>query len=154
VAPACGAGTAERNPYLAFGEALALRRGFDSGSSETFELTLRPGRIPLAEVVLPVVDVIAVGLDVRKGTAFAKGSVEPVIFGDGFLPLSAPVALPDIVLPVVFFNVVPKGSDRWISPRAGGRRAREAEPARARAAQARRVRQPPPGRPAAQALPA
>src|SRR4051794_39576728 len=58
---------------------------------------------------------IAVASDVRKGTAFAKNSLEPIVFGDGFLPLASPApALRDIVLPVVYLNVGPTGSDRWI----------------------------------------
>jgi hypothetical protein len=58
---------------------------------------------------------IAVGLNLLTGTEFQEGSLHTIVFGEGALPLSSPrVTLRDIVLPVVYVNIVPNGNDRWI----------------------------------------
>ncbi len=45
------------NPYLAFGENLAVGDSFKDPSSATFEIPLRSAPIPLEEVILPVVNI-------------------------------------------------------------------------------------------------
>jgi hypothetical protein len=51
------AGAWDTNPYLAFGENLAVGPSFDDPSSATFEIPLRATPIPLEEVILPVVNI-------------------------------------------------------------------------------------------------
>jgi len=48
---------AERNPFLAFGEALGFGTSFGPSSTRTFDLTLRTQPVPASEIVLPVLDV-------------------------------------------------------------------------------------------------
>jgi phospholipase C len=50
-------GTADKNPYLGFGESLGQGMSFDAGSSHTFDIPLRATPIPMQEIVLPVVNV-------------------------------------------------------------------------------------------------
>jgi hypothetical protein len=50
-------GSAEKNPYLGFGEYLGQDTAFEASSSHTFDVSLRAGSIPVEEIVLPVVDV-------------------------------------------------------------------------------------------------
>jgi hypothetical protein len=58
---------------------------------------------------------IAVALDVLHGTEFHEQSTHTVVFGAGGLPLaSPPLAMRDVVLPVVYINIAPNGNDRWI----------------------------------------
>jgi len=45
------------NPYLAFGENLAMGDSFKDPSTDTFEIPLRSTPIPLEEVILPVVNI-------------------------------------------------------------------------------------------------
>ncbi|MBV9579384.1 MAG: RICIN domain-containing protein [Chloroflexi bacterium] len=214
-------GDSERNPYLAFGQALGLGVTFEANSTHQFDIPLRTTPIPIHEVVLPVVNVhilpdgsdrwifdytvtfqfddgrsfsassvrdgitgivldqdnrnhsglctenpfnpvappprpvtdavltqvtlafhthndnknndtqlnvhivnrlsassyqdIAIGLDLLSGQDFPDPSTKTVVFSASALPLASnAIRLQDMVLPLVFVNVVPTGSDRWI----------------------------------------
>ena len=58
---------------------------------------------------------IAIGLNLAAGQEFPKPSTETFGFSSSLLPLASNgILLQDIVLPVVFINIVPNGNDRWI----------------------------------------
>jgi phospholipase C len=58
---------------------------------------------------------IAIGLDLLKGQEFPDPSTKTVVFAQSALPLASnAIQLRDMVLPVVFINIVPGGNDRWI----------------------------------------
>jgi phospholipase C len=58
---------------------------------------------------------IAVGLDLLSGQEFPDPSTKIVVFSSSALPLASnAIRLQDMVLPLVFINIVPTGSDRWI----------------------------------------
>ncbi|MBV9325977.1 MAG: RICIN domain-containing protein, partial [Chloroflexi bacterium] len=58
---------------------------------------------------------IAVGLDLLPGQEFADPSTRTITFSSSALPLASnAIRLQDMVLPLVFINIAPTGSDRWI----------------------------------------